>query len=119
MRLAQILHGKAHWIFETEQTMEEFKARVCPSNVYVEVGPDVQEGWDWDGEKAIPPIPPDPMPGIRAQRNRLLVESDFTRLDDVPLSTEQKAAWKSYRQQLRDFPTTCDPNNPVWPEKPV
>jgi hypothetical protein len=26
--------------------------------------------------------------------------------------------WLVYEQELRDFPATCDPDAPVWPEKP-
>ena len=38
---------------------------------------------------------------IRAERNRLLVESDWTQFRDIAESTSQK--WVSYRQQLRDI----------------
>jgi hypothetical protein len=119
MRVAQILHSKAHWIFETDETMEQLKNRFAPDIVFVEVDPDVQEGWEWDGEKFNPPVMPDPLIEIRAIRNQLLAESDWTRLDDVSLTAEQKTAWLLYRQQLRDFPETCDPANPVWPIPPI
>lgn len=56
---------------------------------------------------------------IRAQRNLLLAECDWTQTLDAPLTPEQLATWAEYRQVLRDFPATCDPNNPVWPAKPV
>ncbi len=53
---------------------------------------------------------------LRAQRNRLLAESDWTVLSDTPTST---AAWKTYRQALRDLPAnTTNPFNPVWPTPP-
>lgn len=59
--------------------------------------------------------------GLRNQRNRLLIESDnyvtADRWDGY--TTEQKTAWASYRQALRDLPqNTQDPFNPVWPTKP-
>jgi hypothetical protein len=72
-----------------------------------------------DGFELAPIVTPDPMPGIRAQRNKLLAESDWTQLADVNLSPEQKEAWKIYRQTLRDFPETCDPFNPAWPVPPI
>lgn len=54
---------------------------------------------------------------IRQERNRLLVESDWTVLSDSPTST---AAWKTYRQALRDLPAnTTDPFNVVWPTPPA
>lgn len=55
--------------------------------------------------------------GIRLERNRLLAASDWTVLSDSPTST---AAWKTYRQALRDLPAnTTDPYNPVWPTPPA
>lgn len=55
---------------------------------------------------------------IRQVRNVKLIESDWTQIPDAPLSSEQKAAWATYRQALRDFPDTCDPTNPAWPTPP-
>ena len=57
---------------------------------------------------------------IRAQRNKLLSESDFSQLEDVPMSAPQKAAWVAYRQALRDLPEeVVDPRQEVeWPVKP-
>ncbi len=119
MRVAQILNGKAHWIFETDEMMDDLKSRFAADIVFVEVNDDIQEGWDWDGEKAIPPPHIDPMPEIRMRRNQLLTACDWTQLPDVVLTTEQKATWVEYRQQLRDFPETCDPDNPIWPVLPL
>lgn len=58
---------------------------------------------------------------LRQERNRLLVDSDnYVKSDRWELYTpEQKTAWSSYRQALRDLPqNTTDPFNPVWPIKP-
>jgi hypothetical protein len=53
---------------------------------------------------------------LRAERNRLLAASDWTVLGDSPTPT---AAWKAYRQALRDLPAnTTDPFNPIWPTPP-
>lgn len=41
----------------------------------------------------------------RAMRNVVLQSSDWTQGADSPLSDDAKAAWRTYRQQLRDFPT--------------
>ena len=38
---------------------------------------------------------------LRNERNRLLVESDWTQLPDVP--EETKTAWQVYRQELRNI----------------
>lgn len=55
---------------------------------------------------------------IRKKRNKLLAECDWTQFFDSPLSVEQKQAWATYRQALRDLPETVDVNNPIYPSKP-
>ena len=68
-----------------------------------------------DGKVVDKPPPPAPtntelntkfLAEIRARRNNLLARSDFTQLPDSPLSDEQKAKYKTYRQELRDLPQT-------------
>jgi hypothetical protein len=56
---------------------------------------------------------------IRNQRNDLLYKSDWTQIPGGPLTDEQKAAWATYRQQLRDLVVegTC-PLDFVWPTPP-
>jgi hypothetical protein len=56
---------------------------------------------------------------IRTQRNELLYKSDWTQIPGGPLTDEQKAAWATYRQQLRDLVVegTC-PLDFVWPTPP-
>tara|TARA_B100000029_G_scaffold142368_1_gene137567 strand:- start:127 stop:438 length:312 start_codon:yes stop_codon:yes gene_type:complete len=44
---------------------------------------------------------------IRARRNSLLFESDWTQMADSPVTDEKKAEWATYRQELRDFPSTA------------
>lgn len=54
---------------------------------------------------------------LRAERDSRLTACDWTVLSDTPTST---AAWKTYRQQLRDLPAnTTDPFNPIWPTPPA
>jgi hypothetical protein len=55
---------------------------------------------------------------IRTRRNQLLASSDWTQMPDTPLTGAMKQAWAAYRQELRDFPETCDVENPVWPVMP-
>jgi len=54
---------------------------------------------------------------LRAKRNELLAESDFSQLSDAPVDS---AAWAVYRQQLRDLPSTVDSATGqfTWPTKP-
>lgn len=53
---------------------------------------------------------------VRVERNARLANCDWTQLPDAPVD---KAAWASYRQQLRDisnqegFPWTI-----IWPDRP-
>jgi hypothetical protein len=52
---------------------------------------------------------------LRAERDRLLAETDYLALADVTLTDEMR----TYRQALRDLPAnTVDPVNPAWPTKP-
>lgn len=57
---------------------------------------------------------------IRSWRDEQLKETDWTQLADAPLNTQQKEAWTTYRQQLRDLPqNNQDINNINWPVPPV
>lgn len=55
---------------------------------------------------------------VRNNRDKLLLQSDWTQLKDAPLTDAQRQAWATYRQSLRDLPATVDINNIVYPEKP-
>ena len=67
--------------------------------------------------KAVDPVAPAlTWDAIRAQRNALLSESDWTQLADAPVD---KAAWATYREALRDITETfATPDAVVWPTKP-
>jgi hypothetical protein len=56
---------------------------------------------------------------VRDSRDGKLSATDWTQITDAPLTTEQRAAWSSYRQSLRDL--TAQPGFPweiTWPAKP-
>lgn len=59
---------------------------------------------------------------IRFPRAARLAASDWTQMADSPLSDEDKAAWATYRQALRDLTTTyatvSDPADIEWPLMP-
>ena len=59
---------------------------------------------------------------LRTYRNKLLAECDWVvAASDVTMSDSKKAEWVTYRQKLRDIPTTVVDNKPhdiVWPTKP-
>lgn len=58
----------------------------------------------------------------RAERDRALSASDWTQLADAPVD---KAAWATYRQELRDlpqqpgFPDVDMPHSPDWVEPTI
>lgn len=58
------------------------------------------------GGKIVPKDLPefDPVIHARHLRTGFLADSDWTQAADSPLSPEVKAAWASYRQDLRNFP---------------
>jgi hypothetical protein len=56
---------------------------------------------------------------IRAERDILLTASDWTQVDDTPLTNAKKIAWAQYRQALRDIPQQDGfPYDVQWSEKP-
>ena len=57
---------------------------------------------------------------VRKERSNRLAECDWTQLTDQPLSDADQAAWRSYRQELRDLPEQAGfPWEIIWPEEPV
>ena len=59
---------------------------------------------------------------IRAERNRLLSESDWTQGGDSPLTTQKKSDWAKYRTSLRTLPedqsSKIKYSDITWPTKP-
>ena len=59
--------------------------------------------------------------GHRVTRNKLLADTDWTQMNDSPLSNEDKTSWATYRQELRDlsdldaWPNLADDDWPVEP----
>ena len=64
----------------------------------------------------------------RQIRNKKLLDSDWTRMDDCGITTSKKAEWATYRQELRDITKTVTPvfisrgildeSKFSWPTKP-
>ena len=53
---------------------------------------------------------------VRSQRDSLLAASDWTQVPDAPVD---QAAWRTYRQALRDVTTQSGfPHEVTWPVKP-
>ena len=54
---------------------------------------------------------------MKIARDRLLSASDWTQTNDAPVD---QSAWATYRQQLRDFPSTWEPSETVeFPDPPA
>lgn len=79
----------------------------------------------WDGSDVVAFQPPGPTEAelwsvLRAERDRLLGESDWVILRNLETAEPVPPAWLAYRQALRDLPAdTVDPANPVWPQPPA
>lgn len=57
----------------------------------------------------------------RTNRNKLLDDSDWTQMNDSPLSNEVKTAWATYRQELRgisDLDAWPNLSEDDWPVAP-
>ena len=105
---------------------EEFE--VHPSYTWVDNVPEnVSTGWNYDGTNFIDPDTrtdeekfTDALSQLRARRNNLLKQSDWTQSRDVNLSNNDK--WTTYRQSLRDITngltTVADVETVTWPTKP-
>lgn len=60
-----------------------------------------------------------PLEELRKVRDKKLLESDWTRLDDCGLSDSVKSSWATYRQALRDITDNATSLDDVtWPTKP-
>ena len=72
------------------------------------------EGWDLDSAAL--------QERLRFERGQRLYASDWTQIADAALTPEQKTAWQTYRQALRDVPANnadiTDLNQVVWPTEP-
>lgn len=67
-----------------------------------------------------PPPEGDRMAYLRHVRDLLMGCTDWTQAADSPLSEEQRAAWATYRQALRDLPSTYSGEGPIpWPAEPA
>ena len=59
------------------------------------------------------------MEDLRAMRNQMLTDTDWTQSADSPLTDSQKTSWATYRQSLRDITDSATSLDDVtWPTKP-
>lgn len=99
-----------YYDFET-QTFEKRMSRPSEYHNWNKV----TKEWDFNRNRAVE--------RTRFERNRKLTASDWTQVSDSPLTAEQKAAWQTYRQALRDLPSTIPQDiesiaEILWPSPP-
>jgi hypothetical protein len=79
----------------------------------------VNQGWVIVSETS-----PDPVISTEAElawdrAKSLLIESDWSMLSDVPMSSGEKADWIEYRRALREIKLQPGfPDNIIWPARP-
>lgn len=80
-RYAQILYGKAHWIFESDETPD-----FAPDIVIVDISNStgVQEGWEYNSDNGVfiapvtPPYEPvDPRPSSEEVRALTILNTEY------------------------------------------
>ena len=56
---------------------------------------------------------------VRQQRNGMLGSTDWTQIGDATLGDHTAEEWRTYRQALRDLPSTTDRVSLIeWPNDP-
>lgn len=95
----------------------------------VQIFSDVTLGWSesneeiakheaYNGEYTVEDLPMT-SDEARAQRDKLLVATDWTQVLDAPIDAATREAYRAYRQALRDLPQQEGfPENITWPEPP-
>ena len=115
----QTMHIGARLPYEDE-TLDAVLQMYAPIAFWVQAEQQVQVPPLESGSLSYnPPAPPTPSELAYAQRATALQSSDWTQLPDVPLTNEQRAAWVTYRQELRDVPSQPGfPEHIIWPVAP-
>ena len=95
----------------------------------VQIFSDVTLGWSesneeiakheaYNGEYTVEDLPMT-SDEARAQRDKLLAETDWTQVLDAPIDAATREAYRAYRQALRDLPEQEGfPETITWPELP-
>ena len=113
---------------------------LTPNAIFSVIG-DTYEGINWDetnsqtkptedevNAKVTELNNSEPMNLLREERNKLIVQTDWTQLKDISLDSIREKNWKEYRQALRDLPNSSTPkldgsgkldmSSVTWPDKP-
>tara|TARA_R110000823_G_scaffold315168_1_gene445988 strand:- start:98 stop:532 length:435 start_codon:yes stop_codon:yes gene_type:complete len=96
-----------------EEYPERKRGRVITEGTVNEVGGVYTRTWGIDDSGV------DYTAFLRQDRDNRLSNSDWTQATDTTQTVTDKAAWATYRQELRDLPAnTPDPENVTWPIAP-
>ena len=76
------------------------------------------QGWFVVGEAPAEPAQSTPAELAWEKAKRLLRESDWSMLPDVPMNKAQKALWAAYRRELREIRLHAEFPNMSWPVAP-
>tara|TARA_Y100001951_G_C11184735_1_gene207991 strand:- start:209 stop:559 length:351 start_codon:yes stop_codon:yes gene_type:complete len=106
--IASLAPGDGFSITGNVTTEEEYNSSV------VFADPSAKPSWSNVQAK----LPDEQWGVVRVERYIKLLASDWTQIDDVPITPEWKAEWQTYRQALRDITNQSDPFNITWPTPP-
>jgi hypothetical protein len=56
---------------------------------------------------------------MKSERSQRLRSTDWTQMDDAPLTAAKRLEWGAYRQLLRDLPGVVGFPNVPWPQPPA
>ena len=104
--------NKGH-VEKTDLSVEE----ITDLGIYKQILTDYDTKYTaWETENKKEPTDAQKLDMLRGERTSLLIETDWMSGSDVTMSD----AWKTYRQALRDYPSTVSDvdNPPAFPTKP-
>ena len=109
-------------VFEIEIHPDDETGKVKKYEVtypYSEENLKIAQRYAYNGEVTVEDIPMTDEEA-RAQRDKLLAETDWTQVLDAPIDAETREAYRAYRQALRDIPEQEGfPESITWPELPA
>ena len=106
----------------TEEEPNYVTTEVEQTPRYSEEALDIAKRQSYNGEYTIETIEDVSMTAeeARAERDKLLAETDWTQVLDAPIDAETREAYRAYRQGLRDIPEQEGfPDTITWPELPA
>lgn len=107
-------------IVTREAYLQKEKLTFTDSNKEIQIAEALK--YSYNGEYTIETIEDVSMTAeeARAERDKLLAETDWTQVLDAPIDAETREAYRAYRQALRDIPEQEGfPDTITWPELPA